>query len=79
MEDSRSWRIYPSDLDQGRKNRNNVCRLEVQIGNKEIKCRSIKNQVVSGGLTSQRRADKELDTRLWRPKINNHYKQLNNN
>ena len=22
---------------------------------------------------------KELDTRLWRPKTNNHYKQLNNN
>ncbi|MGF7433089.1 helix-turn-helix domain-containing protein [Pasteurella bettyae] len=71
MAGSRVWRIYKSDLEKNRKKQNNVCRLEMQVGDKEDKrCRSTKNQMVSGGLISGRRVDKELDTLLKRLKGN---------
>ncbi|WP_077064997.1 hypothetical protein [Mannheimia massilioguelmaensis] len=71
MEGSRVWRIYKSDLEKNRKKQNNVCRLEMQVGDKEYKkCRSIKNRMVSGGLISEHLAVKELDTLLKRLKKN---------
>ncbi|MGV6989617.1 helix-turn-helix domain-containing protein [Testudinibacter sp. P80/BLE/0925] len=71
MEGSRIWRIYQSDLEKNRKKQNNVCRLEMQVGDKENpKCRSTKHQVVSGGLISERRAVRELDALLKQLKKN---------
>ncbi|TFJ89143.1 DNA-binding protein [Lonepinella koalarum] len=69
MEGSRLWRIFPSVLEKHCKKQNNVCRLEIQVGDKEhLTCRSTKNQTVSGGLISERQAVKELDTLLKRLK-----------
>ncbi|TCJ96189.1 hypothetical protein EV694_1741 [Volucribacter psittacicida] len=70
MEGSRIWRIYKADLEKNRKKQNNVCRLEMQVGDKELQCRSTKKQMVSGGLISERRVAKELDTLLKQLKGN---------
>ncbi|MDA3977680.1 DNA-binding protein [Gallibacterium sp. AGMB14963] len=70
MPGSRLWRIYYSDLEKIREKQNNVCRLEMQVGDKEKQCRSTKKKMVYGGLISGHRADKELDALLKRLKGN---------
>ncbi|MGX2974914.1 helix-turn-helix domain-containing protein [Ursidibacter arcticus] len=66
MEGSNVWRITKSGLEKAQKRSNNADRLALSV--EEVKlCRSTKEKkVTTGGLISQPRVVKELDTLLAR-------------
>lgn len=72
MDGVRGWRIYKRDLDRNRQKENNNSRLRAQIGKEKQQCRSEKQKMASGKLTSQRRAASEFDVLVARLKRNKH-------
>lgn len=68
MEGSRVWRVFPDDLENARKKKNNVIRLVRSATNKQgdEQCRSIK-ETMSIGLTLPHQVANELDRLLARP------------